>query len=40
MAYGPGYEIEGKDGTRYVDKILKEAKPLDILWSSRCGLSW
>ena len=30
MAYGPGYEIEGKDGARYVDKILKEAKPSEI----------
>jgi putative ABC transport system substrate-binding protein len=30
MAYGPGYEIEGKDGARYVDKILKGTKPLDI----------
>ena len=30
MAYGPSYGLEGKDGTRYVDKILKEAKPADI----------
>jgi putative ABC transport system substrate-binding protein len=30
MAYGPGYEIEGKDGARYVDKILKGARPPDI----------
>jgi putative tryptophan/tyrosine transport system substrate-binding protein len=30
MAYGPGYEIEGKDGARYIDKILKGTKPLDI----------
>ena len=30
MAYGPGYATEGKDGARYVDKILKGAKPLDI----------
>ena len=30
MAYGPGYEIEGKDGARYVDKILKGAKPADV----------
>jgi len=30
MAYGPGYGIEGKDGARYVDKILKGAKPADI----------
>jgi putative tryptophan/tyrosine transport system substrate-binding protein len=30
MAYGPGYGTEGKDGARYVDKILKGAKPSDI----------
>ena len=30
MAYGPGYEIEGKDGARYVDKILKGARPAEI----------
>jgi putative tryptophan/tyrosine transport system substrate-binding protein len=30
MAYGPGYGTEGKDGARYVDKILKGAKPADI----------
>jgi len=30
MAYGPSYSIEGKDGARYVDKILKGAKPADI----------
>jgi putative ABC transport system substrate-binding protein len=30
MAYGPGYEIEAKDGARYVDKILKGARPPDI----------
>jgi putative tryptophan/tyrosine transport system substrate-binding protein len=30
MAYGPNYGIEGKDGARYVDKILKGAKPADI----------
>ena len=30
MAYGPGYGIEGKDGARYVDRILKGAKPADI----------
>ena len=23
MAYGPGYSIEGRDGARYVDRILK-----------------
>jgi putative tryptophan/tyrosine transport system substrate-binding protein len=30
MAYGPGYDNEGKDGARYVDKILKGTKPADI----------
>ena len=30
MAYGPSCGLEGKDGARYVDKILKEAKPADI----------
>ena len=30
MSYGPGYTTEGKDGARYVDKILKGAKPADI----------
>jgi putative tryptophan/tyrosine transport system substrate-binding protein len=30
MAYGPGYSTEGRDGARYVDKILKGAKPADI----------
>jgi putative tryptophan/tyrosine transport system substrate-binding protein len=30
MAYGPGYSTEGKDGARYVDKILRGAKPTDI----------
>jgi ABC-type uncharacterized transport system substrate-binding protein len=30
MAYGPGYSNEGKDGARYVDKILKGAKPAEI----------
>jgi ABC-type uncharacterized transport system substrate-binding protein len=30
MAYGPGYNIEGKDGARYVDKIVKGTKPADI----------
>jgi ABC-type uncharacterized transport system substrate-binding protein len=30
MAYGPGYGIEGKDGARYVDKILHGAKPANI----------
>ena len=30
MAYGPGYSIEGRDGARYVDKILKGAKPAEL----------
>jgi ABC-type uncharacterized transport system substrate-binding protein len=30
MAYGPGYSTEGRDGARYVDKILKGAKPGEI----------
>ncbi|MGJ7507204.1 ABC transporter substrate-binding protein [Variovorax sp. GT1P44] len=30
MAYGPGYVNEGKDGARYVDRILKGAKPADL----------
>jgi putative ABC transport system substrate-binding protein len=30
MAYGPGYSIEGRDGARYVDKVLKGTKPADI----------
>ena len=30
IAYGPGYSTEGKDGARYVDKILKGTKPADI----------
>ena len=30
MAYGPGYVSEGKDGARYVDKILKGGKPNEI----------
>jgi putative ABC transport system substrate-binding protein len=30
MAYGPGYVTEGKDGARYVDKILKGGKPNEI----------
>ena len=30
MAYGPGYANEGRDGARYVDRILKGAKPADI----------
>jgi putative ABC transport system substrate-binding protein len=30
MSYGPGYGIEGKDGARYVDRILRGAKPADL----------
>jgi putative ABC transport system substrate-binding protein len=30
MAYGPGYSAEGRDGARYVDKILKGAKPAEV----------
>jgi putative ABC transport system substrate-binding protein len=30
LAYGPGYSTEGKDGARYVDRILKGAKPADL----------
>lgn len=30
LAYGPGYGTEGKDGARYVDRILKGARPADL----------
>jgi putative ABC transport system substrate-binding protein len=30
LSYGPGYGNEGRDGARYVDRILKGAKPADI----------
>lgn len=30
MSYGPGYSLEGRDGARYVDKILKGGKPADL----------
>jgi hypothetical protein len=30
MSYGPGYGIEGRDGARYVDRILRGAKPADL----------
>lgn len=30
MAYGPGYGTEGKDGARYVDRILRGSKPADL----------
>jgi putative ABC transport system substrate-binding protein len=30
MAYGPSYANEGRSGARYVDRILKGAKPDDL----------
>jgi putative tryptophan/tyrosine transport system substrate-binding protein len=30
MAYGPGYSAEGRDGARYVDRILKGGRPGEI----------
>jgi putative ABC transport system substrate-binding protein len=30
MSYGPGYGTEGRDGARYVDRILRGAKPADL----------
>lgn len=30
MAYGPGYATEGRDGARYLDRILRGAKPGDL----------
>lgn len=30
MSYGPGYATEGRDGARYVDKVLKGVKPADL----------
>jgi len=30
VSYGPGYSIEGRDAARYVDKILKGAKPASL----------
>jgi putative tryptophan/tyrosine transport system substrate-binding protein len=30
VAYGPGYKTEGSDGARYVDRILKGAKPAEL----------
>ena len=30
MAYGPGYSIEGRDGARYVDRILSGGRPAEI----------
>ena len=30
MAYGPSYNIEGRDGARYVDRVLKGTRPADL----------
>jgi len=30
MAYGPSYQTEGRDGARYVDRVLKGARPADL----------
>lgn len=30
IAYGPGYSTEGQDGARFLDRILKGAKPSDL----------
>jgi putative ABC transport system substrate-binding protein len=30
IAYGPGYQTEGTDGARFVDRILKGAKPAEL----------
>jgi putative ABC transport system substrate-binding protein len=30
LSYGPGYGNEGRDGARYVDRILRGAKPAEI----------
>jgi putative ABC transport system substrate-binding protein len=30
MAYGPSYGTEGRDGARYVDRVLKGTRPADL----------
>jgi putative ABC transport system substrate-binding protein len=30
LSYGPGYSYEGRDAARYVDKLLKGAKPSEL----------
>src|SRR5215212_8027179 len=30
MAYGPSYSTEGRDGARYVDRVLKGTRPADL----------
>ena len=30
LSYGPSYSIEGRDGARFVDKIIKGARPADL----------
>ena len=30
LSYGPGYSTEGRDAARYVDKLLKGAKPSEL----------
>jgi len=30
LSYGPSYSVEGRDGARFVDKIIKGAKPADL----------
>jgi putative tryptophan/tyrosine transport system substrate-binding protein len=40
MAYGPGYSTEGRDGARYVDKILKGTKPADLPVEQPTTFEW
>jgi ABC-type uncharacterized transport system substrate-binding protein len=40
MAYGPGYSTEGRDGARYVDRILKGATPADLPVEQPTKSSW